>query len=61
MRSKWLDTLERTARTFVQGALAIGTLTATTPVNASFWYVLVGAGYAGCYAVLTAFAFPPRA
>jgi hypothetical protein len=61
MRSKLLDTLERTARTFVQGALAIGTLSATTPINADFKYVLLGAAYAGAYAVLTAFAFPAKA
>jgi hypothetical protein len=58
MHSKIIDTLIRAARTFVQGALAIGTLNATTPVNADLKYVLIGAAYAGMYAVLMAFAFP---
>jgi hypothetical protein len=53
------DTLTRAARTFVQGALAIGTLTATTPINADFKYTLLGAAYAGVFAVLMAFAIPP--
>lgn len=52
------DTLIRAARTFVQGALAIGTLTATTPINADFKYTVLGAAYAGLYAVLMAFAIP---
>ena len=60
MRTSLKDTLVRTARTFIQGALAIGTLTATTPINADFKYTLLGAAYAGAYAVLMAFAFPPK-
>lgn len=60
MHSKLYDTLIRTARTFVQGALAIGTLSATTGVNADLPHILIGAAYAGAYAVLMAFAFPVK-
>jgi hypothetical protein len=61
MSSKLYDALVRTGRTFVQGALAIGTLSATTGVNADLPHVLIGAAYAGGFAVLMAFAFPAKA
>ena len=50
------DLLERTARTFVQGFLAVVTLDAATEVNIEWKYKLLAGAIAGGYAVLTAFA-----
>ena len=52
--------LERTARTFVQGFLGVVTLTSLTTADANIQQALLGGALAGGYAVLMAFAFPPR-
>lgn len=55
--SKWLkDTLERTARTFVQGFLSVVTLSALTSVDASALEAAYAGLIAGGFAILTSFA-----
>ena len=55
-----LDTLERTARTFVQGFLGVVTMDAFSQgFDPSFWQTLGMGALAGLYAVLTAFASKP--
>lgn len=59
---KLYGTLERTARTFVQGFLGIVTADAINGgLNATLVESLEVGALAGAYAVLMAFAFPPRA
>lgn len=53
-------TLERASRTFVQGFLAVVTLASLTAVDANLLHALEGGAIAGAYAVLMAFAFPPK-
>lgn len=50
------DTVERTARTFVQGVLAAMSLDQFTSVNLTNLDILRAGIFAGVYAVLTAFA-----
>lgn len=59
-RQRWaIDAAERTARTFVQGFLAVITIDAFTDLSAS-WLEMLGVGaMAGVYSVLTAFAAKP--
>lgn len=53
----WLfDTLERTARTFVQGFLGAVTLDAFTKIDLSWLENVQIGGMAGVYAILVAFA-----
>ena len=54
-----LDTLERTARTFVQGFLAVVTVDAFSDLAASWQQKLAAGALAGLYAVLTSFAAQP--
>jgi hypothetical protein len=61
-RGKLYATIERTARTFVQGFLGIVTADAFNGgLNATLAESLEVGALAGAYAVLMAFAFPPRA
>lgn len=52
--------LERAARTFVQGFLGVVTLGAVTTIDVNLVHSLEAGALAGGYAVLMAFAFPPR-
>lgn len=62
LTAKIYATLERTARTFVQGFLGVVTVDAFNGgLNAGAVDALMIGGAAGAYAVLMAFAFPPRA
>lgn len=54
-------TLERAARTFVQGFLGVVTLSATTAIDLSLLHEIESGLLAGAYALLMAFAFPPKA
>jgi hypothetical protein len=53
-------TMERAARTFVQGFLGVVTLSGVTAVDMNLLHQLEAGALAGAYAVLMAFAFPPR-
>jgi len=56
MNNYWLDLLERTARTFVQGFLAVVTLDALTDFSASWLQTVEVGAVAGAYAILSSFA-----
>lgn len=51
---------ERAARTFVQGFLGVVTLEGLTTVDLTLLHNLEAGALAGAYAVLMAFAFPPK-
>lgn len=53
--------LERAARTFVQGFLGVVTLSSTTAIDLSLLHSIEAGALAGAYALLMAFAFPPKA
>lgn len=53
-------TLERAARTFVQGFLGVVTLSGLTAVDLTTLHQLEAGALAGGYAILMAFAFPPK-
>lgn len=54
------DVLERAARTFVQGFLAVVTVQAFTTVDITLVHQLEVGALAGAYSLLTSFAVPPR-
>lgn len=61
-KGKLYATLERTARTFVQGFLGVVTADALNGgLSITLLESLEAGALAGAYAVLMAFAFPPRA
>lgn len=55
-----LKYLERAARTFVQGFLGVVTVQAFTTVDITLVHQLEVGALAGAYALLMAFAAPPR-
>ena len=58
--ARWaLDALERSARTFLQGALAVLTVDQLTGLNASWQDAIVVAAVAGLFSVLSSFAAKP--
>jgi hypothetical protein len=56
----WTSVLERAARTFVQGFLGVVTLEGLTAVDLSTLHSIEAGALAGAYAVLMAFATPPK-